>query len=88
MEVVRPQAERVLADEGALDQPHRGCLVARARGQGRQSQIEAVGQRDRAQDVPFVGGEVAERAGDQGGEVVVEVGRAQARPVPTASAET
>ncbi|MFE9853640.1 hypothetical protein ACFYPN_33330 [Streptomyces sp. NPDC005576] len=41
---------------------------------GGQVQVEGVEQGDGAQDVPLVGGEVGEGAGDQGGEVVVEVG--------------
>ena len=70
-----PQAERVLADEGPLGQPHRRSLLRQARGSGRQGEIESVKKADRAQDVPLVGGEVGQGAGDEGREVVVEVGR-------------
>ncbi|MFE0737473.1 hypothetical protein [Streptomyces sp. NPDC058855] len=75
MEVVRPQAEGVLADEGPLDQAAGGGLVGEAGGLGGQLEVEGVQQRDRAQQVALVAGEVGQRAGDQGTEVVLEIGR-------------
>ncbi|MFD3760889.1 hypothetical protein [Streptomyces sp. NPDC058622] len=75
MQVVRPEPEGVLADEGPLDQPHRRGLVLESGGRGGQGQVEGVEHGDRAQHVALVGGEVGQGAGDQGGEVVVEVGR-------------
>ncbi|MER7599449.1 hypothetical protein [Streptomyces hydrogenans] len=80
MEVVRPQAEGVLADEGPFDEAAGGCLVGEAGGLGGELGVEGVQQGDGAQEVAFVGGEVGEGAGDQGAEAVLEVGRDVARP--------
>ncbi|MFF2778915.1 hypothetical protein ACFVU3_28965 [Streptomyces sp. NPDC058052] len=66
MEVVRPQAEWALADEG-------GSIRRRAAGGGLVG--EAGGLGDGPQQVAFGGCEAGERAGDQGTEVVLEVGR-------------
>ncbi|WP_406430393.1 hypothetical protein OHB00_01415 [Streptomyces sp. NBC_00631] len=73
VQVEGPQAEGVFADEGALGQPQGGSFVGEVGGAGGEGDIEGVQQADRAQDVAFVGGEVGQGAGDQGGEVVVEV---------------
>ncbi|MER7108862.1 hypothetical protein [Streptomyces sp. NPDC000229] len=75
MQVVRPQAEDVFADEGPFDQPQGRCFVRQSGGRGGQVQVEGVQQGHGAQDVPLVEGEVGQGAGDQRGEVVVKVGR-------------
>lgn len=67
------RTEGVLADEGALGQPQGGAFVGEPDGAGGEGDVEGVQQAHRAQDVAFVGGEVGQGAGDQGGEVVVEV---------------
>ncbi len=74
MQVVRPQPEGLFADERPLDQPLGRGLVRQAGGGGGEGEVEGVQQADGAQDVPLVVGEVGEGAGDQGAEVVVEVG--------------
>lgn len=75
VQVERPQAEGVFANEGPLGQPHGGSFVGEAGGSDGKRHVEGVQQADRAQDVPFVRGEVGQGAGDQGGEIVVEVDR-------------
>lgn len=75
VKVEGPQAEGDLADEGPLGQPLGGAFLGEAGGPGGEGDVEGVQQAHRAKDVPFVGGEVGQGAGDQGGEVVVEVGR-------------
>ncbi|GHB78163.1 hypothetical protein GCM10010377_80460 [Streptomyces viridiviolaceus] len=59
---------------GSRTAPQSSGLVGQARGRGGEGEVECVQQADGAQDVPFVRGEVGQGAGDQGGEVVVEVG--------------
>ncbi|MGE7391725.1 hypothetical protein ACQKM2_40255 [Streptomyces sp. NPDC004126] len=73
MEVVGPQREGVVADEGPLDQAS-GCgEVGQAGGGGGQGEVEGVQQADGAQEVAFVGGEVGQGVGEQGREVGAEV---------------
>lgn len=73
VEVEGPQAQRVLANEGALGQPHGWAFVGETGGPGGEGDVEGVQQAHRAQDVVLVGREVGQGAGDQSGEVVVEV---------------
>lgn len=76
MQMERPKPEGILADEGPLDQRQGWRLVGHARGPARERDVEGVQQADRAEHVPFVGGEVGQGARDrEGGEVVVDVGR-------------
>ncbi|MEV6594913.1 hypothetical protein [Streptomyces acidicola] len=73
VEVERPQPEGGVVDEGPFGEPQGGAFVGESGGAGGEGNVEGVQQGDGAQDVAFVGGEVGQGAGDQGGEVVVEV---------------
>lgn len=75
MQVVGPEAGGGVADEGPLQQAQDGGVAAGSGAGGGEGDVEGVQEADRAQDVAFVGGEVGEGAGDQGGEFDVEVGR-------------
>jgi hypothetical protein len=74
VQVVGPGSERVLADQGPLGQALGGGLVGQAGGAGDQVEVEGVQQGGGTRCVPLVGGEVLQGAGDQGWEVVGEVG--------------
>lgn len=80
MQVVGPDRVGVFGDHGPFDEPAGRRLVGEACGVGGQVQVEGIEQAGAAQDVPLVGGEVGEGAGDEGGEGVVEVGRGGGSP--------
>ncbi|MGW4304064.1 hypothetical protein ACWEHT_30415 [Streptomyces sp. NPDC004646] len=75
VQVIRPQAGGDAANEGPLKQTQNWGVAAGSGACSGQGCVEGVEEAGRAQDVTFVGGEVGESAGDQGGEVDVEVGR-------------
>ncbi|WP_406016793.1 hypothetical protein OG520_44245 (plasmid) [Streptomyces sp. NBC_00984] len=74
VQVEGPQSVRVLVDQGPLDQAPGRRLLGKARSTRGQVEVEGVQQRNAAQQVTFLWGEVGEGPGEERGEAAVEVG--------------